>query len=421
MRTSTSKPPSKIETTLDLPLVVFDGDRDLRAALLRDRDFARAFKAWQALPGGRSARRDLRREPHRRQQQIAPQLFACVDKCIEKLGIQNPVEVYCSQDAQLNAFVVPPQAGTICIGFSSSALERFEDDELRFVLGHELGHAIFEHHGMTTGILDHAGESLATAHAMRLFAYQRYAELTADRVGLLCCGAFDSAVRTFFKLASGLTDPRWYTNVVAAAMQHAAVDAAAIEAAPNQREWFSTHPYSPLRVKALDLFRRSKTYARLAGRRGGTLSEKELEDQVAAIVDVMNPSVLHEQTTCGAQTRRFLALAGMEVAVADKKVKRSELSRTTRVRRMWRDLLARQRSRGSSAATGCSTASTRSAAFRRERAGRSCESWQRSSTSSSRRSAASRSSRTWRSSRSPTGRSSVPSARRSTRSATCST
>lgn len=317
--------PAPIESTLDLSLVAFDGDRDMRAALMRDRDFARVFRAYQALPDGPSARRNLLLTAVRLSPAIAPSLFACVRECTGTLGITTPVEIYCSQNAQLNAFVMPPEAGRICIGFSSTALERFSDDELRFVLGHELGHALFEHHAVHPGILEIGQSDLSSMHAMRLFAWKRYAELTADRVGLLCCRNFETAVRTFFKLTSGLTDPRWYSNVVEAAMHHAVVEAANIETAENQGEWLSTHPYSPLRIKALDVFYRSRTYHKLLGEEGGELSEEELEREVSAIVELMNPSVLSTKSTCGRETRVFLAVAGMTVALADKRVKRSEL------------------------------------------------------------------------------------------------
>lgn len=318
--------PSELECSLDRDLIVFDGDRDLRAQLLRDRDFHEAYKTWDAMPDGPSMRRNMLLTSVRLTERLAPEVWACVEHCVKTLGVNRRIELYCSQNAELNAFVLPPQQDKVCIGFSSSALERFDEGELRFVLGHELGHALFAHHRMSEQVLEVGDEALSVHHRMRFYAWKRYAELTADRVGMLCCQDFSAAVCTFFKLTSGLSNARWKSNAVQEAMTHAAKDAAEIEAAANPDDWFSTHPYSPLRVKALDLFFRSRTYHRLLGREGGELSEGKLEREVATIVSLMNPSELDEGASCGKETREFLVLGGIAVAAVDGRFKKSERS-----------------------------------------------------------------------------------------------
>ena len=40
---------------------------------------------------------------------------------------------------------------------------------------------------------------------MKLYAWNRNAEISADRAGLLCCQDFEAVGRTFFKLSSGVT------------------------------------------------------------------------------------------------------------------------------------------------------------------------------------------------------------------------
>ncbi|RYE89802.1 MAG: M48 family peptidase, partial [Myxococcales bacterium] len=314
-----------IQTSLDLDRIVFDGDRDTRAALFKDRDFAKAVS--ELAPEGETPslaiRRSLLMTSVRLTPRLAPDLYACVKHCTDVLGITNEVEVYCSQEATMNAFIVPPQGNRLCIGFSNVALERFDDDELRFILGHELGHALFRHSEVPMHLA--AGNAyVSPLNAMRLHAWSRYAELSCDRVGLICCGDFEVAARTFFKLTSGLSGPRWLRHVNQTALHYAAQEAADFGPG-DEMDWFSTHPYSPLRVKALDLFARSRTYHRLVGGAGGSLSEAELEAQVTEIVELMNPSVLSEKVSCQAELKEFLALGGVVVARADGKVRRSEL------------------------------------------------------------------------------------------------
>ncbi|MCU0657806.1 MAG: M48 family metallopeptidase [Polyangiaceae bacterium] len=314
-----------IETSLDLDRIIFDGDRDLRASLMKDRDFAEAVRETTRESGNLAVRRALLLTSVRLTPRLAPELFTCVRHCTEVLGIQNEIEVYCSQDAQMNAFIVPPQQGRLCIGFSNVALERFDEPELRFILGHELGHALFRHSEMPLGgLTPQENAKVSPLNAMRLHAWLRYAELSCDRVGLVCCGDFETSVRTFFKLTSGLSAPRWMQNVTATAMHYAAQEAEA--AGPGAEEdWFSTHPYSPLRVKALELFSRSKTYHRLVGSNGGSLTEAQLEQQVAGIVELMNPSILSEKLSCKEELKEFLAIGGYFVARADGRIRRNEL------------------------------------------------------------------------------------------------
>src|SRR5690606_3481665 len=123
------------------------------------------------------------------------------------------------------------------------ALERLDPAEIRFVIGHELGHLLFDHFQMSAESLL-GDERLAPVHMARLCAWMRYAELSADRVGLVCADDFDAAVRAFFKLTSGLSSATYLHHADDCARQLAELEAKQIES--SEQDWFSTHPYSPL-------------------------------------------------------------------------------------------------------------------------------------------------------------------------------
>jgi uncharacterized tellurite resistance protein B-like protein len=324
-----------LESSLRLDEIVFDGDRDLRAALLADKRFVRILVGHAEDSPALSARRQLLLSALRLGPGIAPEPFAALEEVRRVLGLRATVELYCVPRKEINAFVVPPEGGVVLVGLTSEALERLDSAELRFVLGHELGHVLFDHLRMTPDRLL-SDERLAPVHVARLCAWLRYAELTADRVGLLCADDFEAAVRAFFKLTSGLSAAHYLQHADDCARQLAELEAKQMES--TEQDWFSTHPYSPLRVKALDLFARSETFHRLRGRSGSEaafhrllgksgkpLPEAELEQEVTRIMKLMDPSFLHsgdgEERSA---TREFLALAGLAVACADGKIVASE-------------------------------------------------------------------------------------------------
>jgi uncharacterized tellurite resistance protein B-like protein len=316
MRESTSasvKDQFRVVTTLDLDAIVFDGDRDLRRELSADELFAEIVAEVEGAAAIASARRDLLRSALRLTPKISPDAFRAVEHATKTLGIKTPVELFCVPSAEINAFVAPPEGGTILIGVSSAALENLDVAELRFVIGHELGHAIFDHFALAPELLS-ADERIAPVHVARLYAWMRYAELTADRVGLLCAADLHAAVRAFFKITSGLTAARFLENATEAAEQYSLLKT---DIESREEDWFNTHPYSPLRLRALDLFARSAPFRRLIGQQGGEFDEQALEREVAQIMALMDPSFLSDNAPCTAEIREFLALGGLAVAFAD--------------------------------------------------------------------------------------------------------
>ena len=72
---------------------------------------------------------------------------------------------------------------------------------------------------------------------------------------------------------------------------------------PLRPDWLSTHPFSPLRLRAAELCARSEIVT------PGGLSRADLEAQVQDLMVLMDPSYLHERTDV-AETMRRLLLAG---------------------------------------------------------------------------------------------------------------
>ena len=88
--------------------------------------------------------------------------------------------------------------------------------------------------------------------------------------------------------------------------------------APKE-DWFSTHPFSPLRVKALSLFAES------ALAKPGGMPAAELEARVQTLMALMEPSYLEERSEAAEAMRRLLFAAAIAVAGATGGISEKEI------------------------------------------------------------------------------------------------
>ncbi|MGZ3551498.1 MAG: RDD family protein [Vulcanimicrobiaceae bacterium] len=180
-----------------------------------------------------------------------PELFAIVKRCAAALELPMPM-VFVRED-----YTVP----VIAVGLgepyslivSSVWLEHFRDDEMTFMVGRELGH-IASGHTRFTSLLSVNGNENAIV-ALIFGAFLRRAELTCDRIGLLCCGSLDAAMRAiaiaaFSKFGRKIDYARF-------AEQHRDVMA---DQVLRWGEWLGAMPYATHRIDAMRWFMDSNLY-----------------------------------------------------------------------------------------------------------------------------------------------------------------
>ncbi len=300
------------------------GDLDLYERLMQDRDIQRAVERFDKEAGEMGARRQLLGTAMRLSPEMAPDVAQMMQSCRETLHIELPVETYVYPSAAFNAAAVRPEGGLLLVMLSSALLEAFEPDELKYVIGHELGHHLFDHHRIPTTALLAGDAPISPALALQLFAWQRYAEISSDRAGLVCAGGFEPVARGLFKLASGLRGGRirilidkfvsQIGDLQAEAARHEKADARA------RADWFSTHPFSPLRLRAAELFAQS-----MLVKAGGTDVE-QLERDVQDLMSLMDPSYLQERSETAEAMRRMLFSGAVLVATAKGPVNKQALA-----------------------------------------------------------------------------------------------
>ena len=316
--------------SLDLGTVRFDGEPDMLKALVADAEFYAAMQAGATLPP------DPRREAHlaaalvRLTPAMLPHAFRALSKCVEIIGLKRKIVMFCSNDGSLNAMVSEADDQTIRIILTSGLLDALDEAELAYVIGHEIGHAVLGH----LEIRVQNDRELSGLTVLRHFALRRYQELSADRVGLICCPDVDRVLRAELMLHSGITtrerigDP---ASILKAAEDALASATAKTDFSGDGR--YATHPYGPMRTLAISHFARSTTFAKLANTAApaGAIDEAGLEKKVAEVMDLMNPIELGNSTDIGGDITKFVALGALQLAAATDGVTEAEVTAIKRL------------------------------------------------------------------------------------------
>ncbi len=299
------------------------GDLSLFRALQGDPEVLRTSEAIARLEkkGHLGVRRRLLATSVRLSPGMAPDVHAMKDHCAARLGLTIPLELYVYSSPQFNAACVKPEDGRLFIMFSSSLLQAFRGNELRFVVGHELGHHLYGHHDIPIGQILSGGSRPGHRLALQLFAWSRYAEISADRAGAYCAEDPVAVARALFRLASGLGDDIVHFDLddFVRQVDDMQLADAAPGGGPAREDWFSTHPFSPLRVKALTLFHESQHVA------AGGNPVDELELGVQGLMGLMEPSYLDGRTEVAEAMRRLLFAGAIAVSRADGEITEAEI------------------------------------------------------------------------------------------------
>ncbi|HTD34008.1 MAG TPA: RDD family protein [Candidatus Elarobacter sp.] len=184
-------------------------------------------------------------------------VHAIVEECARMLRVPAP-HVFVRDDP----FVPVVGIGIgepYAIVISAQYVEQYREDELRFLIGRELGH-IASGHTRFTSLMSSNGRENGII-AMAFGAWLRRIDYTADRVGLLCCGSLDAALRaiavsTFHSLGRSI-------DLGAFAEQLKELQA---EPSLRMAEWTSSTPYATNRIAALHRFARDPLYLTWARR-----------------------------------------------------------------------------------------------------------------------------------------------------------
>ena len=196
-------------------------------------------------------------------------IYAVVDECARMLRMPTP-HIFIRDDPFVPVVAIgigDPYAVVI----SAQYVEHFRDDELRFLIGRELGH-IASGHTRYTSLMSSNGRENGVL-AIALGGWLRKIDYTADRVGLLCCGSLDAAMRAIAVAAFGSVGRKVDLRAFAEQLKE-------LHAEPSLRmaEWTASTPYATNRIAALHHFARDPLYVRWAARFAENASAPEVAD-----------------------------------------------------------------------------------------------------------------------------------------------
>jgi hypothetical protein len=187
-------------------------DQGALVALRKLKGFDTVLKAMSGLINERAVRLDLLSGAVRVDERQFPVLHRLLGEVGATLDAPQLPELYVRAMPLFNAMTIGMDKPLIML--DSGLVDLFDEEELRFVVGHELGHAMSGHAVYQTlliRLLAMTGVFSAVPVGgmgirmivAALFEWSRKAELSADRAGLLATQDPAAAFRAHMKLASG--------------------------------------------------------------------------------------------------------------------------------------------------------------------------------------------------------------------------
>ncbi len=230
---------------------------------------------------------------------IMPVLSKSIDQCFDVLKLNMDPHVFVFNDPNVNAFCYGASKDIVCIGVTSALVNLMRPEEIAFVIGHELGHFVFEHWRYPL-----PENAVSEAENLNLLALKRNAEISADRVGFLASGEQDTAFRAILKSVSGVNEEMLRFDFSGYLQQLKQIRKKGVM--PGALE--QTHPSFPVRLRALLWFSMSQPYHAYTGTAGtGTMTRADLDERIrkdlaslrGGILSEINHDTLHEAAFWG--------------------------------------------------------------------------------------------------------------------------
>ncbi|MCQ2244946.1 MAG: M48 family metallopeptidase [Bacteroidaceae bacterium] len=194
---------------------------------------------------------------------LLPKFYALCQEVKEKLEFVGDIDFYITGNSTVNAcsYSSGDEQRPHIIEINSGLFNLMNEEELKYVVGHEIGHLINSDATISQlyGFIypdDEAKEDVPAFLSKRVQLYNQLAELSADRYGYMANENLEACVTAVFKMASGLFLEKMNVSIDTLMAENS-----------ERLEFFlkdagvseGSHPVNPIRIRALELFANAKT------------------------------------------------------------------------------------------------------------------------------------------------------------------
>ncbi len=252
---------------------------------------------------------------------LSPGVSAIFEEVLGRLEFKEPIEFYINNSPELNAFAIASteEGQPHIVNLNSGLLQMLSDQELRFVVGHEIGHIISRNANISKLINfvypNPARIPVLLQHKINL--WQKLAELTADRYGFIANPDMASCISGFFKISSGLNADRIGFDFNAYLEENEHILARFRETGAGST---LSHPINPIRIKAIQLFAASGLYKSLKENHQ-PVADPALDE---AINDLTMTLMVLSSSPLDQYRKQFIATAGIIMANIDEQMTEEE-------------------------------------------------------------------------------------------------
>ena len=234
----------------------------------------------------------------------------------ERLNFQEKVDYYVTGDSSINAFSIAAEDSEHphIVNVNSELFNLMNEDELKFVIGHELGHLINQDTALRrliNFVYPPQSTQIPITLQYKIHLHDNLAELVADRYGYIACGNLEACVTAFFKMASGLDLEKMQVSIDDLLSDNS-----------KHLDYFLKgggmshydHPVNPIHVQAINLFASARNQIEL---------DNGMEELIQILLKVGN-NPLDEPMSV------FVATAGIIAANVDGNVTKEEYEQIIR-------------------------------------------------------------------------------------------
>ena len=246
-----------IATSKILERARFQPEAEMRNRLVERFGLAEASSHIPEDVRARSERslRETRASMTRLTRGMASGLIRLVEETLDRLGLEPQVELLIEPTEGINAsaYGILSDSGKHLISLTAGIVKQLTDEQLRCVLGHEIGHNAYGHAQFAEDIrlIYRDEDGVPELLGSHMFVLERLQEFSADRAGLVAVNNnVTTSASMLLHVHTGLGPKDIHLDLDAFIDEIARLEAFDIP----DRLGRESHPLLPLRIRALQIF-----------------------------------------------------------------------------------------------------------------------------------------------------------------------